>query len=72
LISFKLQAMARLAKSNAEALTRPVEITTPAAHGQQSNSVQAVLGQTVAHNGYHVGQIVIPSTAHGAKVGVPP
>jgi len=58
LFSEKLQEMARLAKSNAEVLTRPVEITTPA-HAQQSNSVQAVLGQTVAHNSYHVGQIVL-------------
>jgi hypothetical protein len=60
LISSELQAMARLAKSKAEALTRPVEITTPAAHAQPSHSVQAVLGQTAAHNGYHVGQIVTP------------
>jgi uncharacterized damage-inducible protein DinB len=58
LFAEKLQAMVRLAKSSAEVLTRPVEITTPT-HAQQSNSVQAVLGQTVVHNSYHVGQIVL-------------
>ena len=58
LFSKKLQEMARIAESDAEVLTRPVEITTPA-HAEQSNSVQAVLAQTVAHNSYHVGQIVL-------------
>jgi uncharacterized damage-inducible protein DinB len=54
----RLEAMARLAESDAEVLTRPVEITTPE-HAQQSNSVEAVLWQTLAHNSYHVGQIVL-------------
>jgi uncharacterized damage-inducible protein DinB len=58
LFAEKLQAVARLAESSAEVLARPVEITTPA-HAQQSNSVLAVLGQTVAHNSYHVGQIAL-------------
>jgi len=58
LFSEKLQEMVRLANSDAEVLTRQVEITTPA-HAQQSNSVEAVLAQTVAHNSYHVGQIVL-------------
>jgi uncharacterized damage-inducible protein DinB len=56
LFSEKLQAMAGLAKSNAEVQMRPVDILTPT-HAQQSNSVQAVLWQTVAHNSYHIGQI---------------
>ena len=58
LFSKKLQEMVHLAKSNADVLTRPVEITTPA-HAQEPNSVQALLGQTIAHNSYHVGQIVL-------------
>ena len=53
-----LQAMERLAKSDVEVLTRPVEITTPALAGQ-SNSVEALLWQIIAHNSYHVGQIVL-------------
>jgi uncharacterized damage-inducible protein DinB len=52
-----LRAMERLAKSD-EVLTRPVEIITPA-HAGQSNSVEALLWQTIAHNSYHVGQIVL-------------
>jgi hypothetical protein len=58
LFSQKLQELVRLAKSDAEVLTRPVEITTPA-HIQQSNPVQAGLAETVAHNSYHIGQIVV-------------
>jgi len=53
-----LRAMERLAKSDVEVLTRPAEITTPALAGQ-SNSVEALLWQTIAHNSYHVGQIVL-------------
>jgi len=53
-----LEAMARLAKSDVEVLARPVEITTPD-HTQLSNSVEAVLWQTLVHNSYHVGQIVL-------------
>jgi uncharacterized damage-inducible protein DinB len=53
-----LQAMARLAKSDVEVLQRPVEITTPA-HAELSNSIEDVLWQTIAHNSYHVGQIVL-------------
>src|ERR1700730_8875920 len=58
LFSKHLQEMWGLAESNSEVLTQPVEITTPA-HAQQSNSVHAVLWQTVVHNSYHVGQIVL-------------
>jgi uncharacterized damage-inducible protein DinB len=58
LFAEKLQAMARLANSDAEALGRAVEITTPV-HAQLSNSLEAVLWQTIAHNSYHVGQIVL-------------
>jgi len=58
LFAEKLQEMARLAKSDAEVLTRQVAITTPI-HAEQSNSVEAVVAQTVAHNSYHVGQIVL-------------
>ena len=50
--------MARLAKSDVEVLARPVEITTPD-HTQLSNSVEAVLWQTLVHNSYHVGQIIL-------------
>jgi uncharacterized damage-inducible protein DinB len=53
-----LRAMERLAKSAVEVLARPVEITTPALAGQ-SNSVEALLWQIIAHNSYHVGQIVL-------------
>jgi uncharacterized damage-inducible protein DinB len=56
--SKKLEAMVRLANSDAAALGRPVEMTTPA-HARQSNSVEAVLWQIVAHNSYHAGQIVV-------------
>jgi len=54
----QVQALAGLANSGAEVLARPVEITTPS-HAQMSNSIEAVLWQTVAHNSYHVGQIVL-------------
>jgi len=53
-----LEALARLANSDREVLRRPVEMTTPA-HAEESNSVEAVLWQTVAHNSYHAGQIVV-------------
>jgi uncharacterized damage-inducible protein DinB len=53
-----LRAMERLAQSDVEVLTRPVAVTTPAQAGQ-SNSVEALLWQTIAHNSYHVGQIVL-------------
>lgn len=56
--SKQLQALARLADCDAQGLARPVEITTTA-HAQQSNSLAAVLWQTVAHNSYHLGQIVL-------------
>ena len=54
----KLETIARLAKSDVEGLKRPVEGTT-LAHAEQSNSVEALLWQTIAHNSYHVGQIVL-------------
>jgi uncharacterized damage-inducible protein DinB len=53
-----LRAMEGLAKSDGEALTRLAAITTPAL-ADQSNSVEALLWQTIAHNSYHVGQIVL-------------
>ena len=56
--SEQLQELARLASSGSAFLARALEITTPA-HAQQSNSVQAVLWQTVVHNSYHIGQIVL-------------
>lgn len=58
IFSKRLQDFVRLANSDSESLSQPLAITTPA-HGQQSNSVQAVLWQTVVHNSYHTGQIVL-------------
>jgi uncharacterized damage-inducible protein DinB len=52
------EALARVASSDREVLMRPVEMTTPA-HHEESNSVEAVLWQIVAHNSYHAGQIVV-------------
>ncbi len=58
LFSERLQALVRLAQSSAAVPNRPPE-TSMSAGDQEANSVEAVLGQTVAHNSYHVGQIVL-------------
>jgi uncharacterized damage-inducible protein DinB len=53
-----LQALARLANSDREVLRRSVGMTNPV-HAEESNSVEAVLWQIVAHNSYHAGQIAM-------------
>jgi len=54
----QLQELARLANSDPNFLSQPLAVKTPA-HGQQSNTVHAVLWQTVVHNSYHIGQVVL-------------
>lgn len=53
-----LGEVAMLADSGPEKLQGQVEAMHPA-QGQQSSSVVAVLWQTVVHNSYHLGQIVL-------------
>ncbi|HZC23866.1 MAG TPA: DinB family protein [Candidatus Binatia bacterium] len=60
-----LSEYARVAESPAEELDRQVE-SIHEADKQQSNSVEAVLWQMVAHNSYHTGQIATIRRALGA------
>jgi uncharacterized damage-inducible protein DinB len=57
--------IARIVESEPETLHRDVE-PMHAVHRQQSSSRLAVLWQLVAHNSYHVGQIVLMQQAFGA------
>ena len=60
-----LSEFAKLAESPAEELHRQVE-SIHEGDKQQSNSVEAVLWQMVAHNSYHTGQIAAIRRARGA------
>lgn len=60
-----LSEYAKLAESSPEELHRQVE-SIHEGDKQQSNSVEAVLWQMVAHNSYHTGQIATIRRALGA------
>jgi uncharacterized damage-inducible protein DinB len=60
-----IDELAALAGSTEEVLRRQVGFTHPT-HSQQSSSILAVLWQTVAHNSYHIGQIVTLRRALGS------
>jgi len=54
-----------LSRSPIERLSRPVPPAHPK-HYEQASSVLAILMQTIAHNSYHAGQIVLARRALGA------
>jgi len=54
-----------LCRVELESLMRPAVATRPA-HSEQASSVLALVIQTIAHNSYHVGQIVLVRRALGA------
>jgi uncharacterized damage-inducible protein DinB len=54
-----------MAKSSRAALDREVEPMHPS-HKQRAGTVEAILWQTVGHNSYHVGQIVMIRWGLGA------
>jgi uncharacterized damage-inducible protein DinB len=60
-----LAELAALTQSSPTELARPVEATHEG-HAKIAGSLEAVLWQTVAHNSYHVGQIVLLRRALGA------
>lgn len=57
--------LASLADSSPETLARPVG-ATDSSHAKYSSSLLAVLWQTLVHNSYHVGQVVMLRRALGA------
>jgi uncharacterized damage-inducible protein DinB len=60
-----LNAMAALANSSREELDREIEPTHPS-HKERAASLEAMLWQLVAHNSYHIGQIVTMRRILGA------
>jgi uncharacterized damage-inducible protein DinB len=60
----RIDELARLAEAGAETLNREVE-PMHATHAEQSSTLLAVLSQLVAHNSYHIGQIVLMQRAFG-------
>jgi uncharacterized damage-inducible protein DinB len=61
-----LGEMTRLAQGPAEALARPVEITSMENNANQGSTLGDVLIQTVVHNSYHLGQIALVRRMLGA------
>ena len=60
-----LAHLARLADSPPDRLSEEVGATHPD-HTQRSSTLLAVLWQTLVHNSYHIGQVVILRRAFGA------
>lgn len=60
-----LEKLARLAGSSAEELARPIA-PNHGAEKEHSSSLEAVLWQTLVHNSYHLGQVVVLRQAVGA------
>lgn len=60
-----LDTCAKIAQGDAEELNRHVQATHPS-HESRASTVLAVLWQCVAHNSYHIGQIVQVRQALGA------
>jgi uncharacterized damage-inducible protein DinB len=59
-----IDELARLAAAGAETLKREVE-PMHTTHSERSSTLLAVLWQLVAHNSYHLGQIVLMQRAWG-------
>jgi uncharacterized damage-inducible protein DinB len=59
-----IDELARLAQAGAETLNREIE-PMHATHSERSSTLLAVLWQLVAHNSYHIGQIVLMQRAFG-------
>jgi uncharacterized damage-inducible protein DinB len=59
-----IDELALLAETGEETLNREVEPMHPT-HLERSSSILAVLWQLVAHNSYHIGQIVLMQRAFG-------
>jgi uncharacterized damage-inducible protein DinB len=62
-----LAELKTLAQSDSHFLQREVEASTPV-HKRQASSVQAVLWQTLVHNSYHLGEIVLLRRALGCEL----
>jgi len=60
-----LQEWETLSRSDLQVLMRAANVISPH-HAQQASSVLALILQTIAHNSYHVGQIVLTRRALGA------
>jgi len=60
-----LARLANLAESSSDVLDRPVEILHPS-QSMRTSTVRAVLWQTLVHNSYHAGQIVMLRQCLGA------
>jgi hypothetical protein len=57
-----LQEWETLSRSDLQVLTRSANAISPR-HAQQASSVLALILQTIAHNSYHLGQIVLTRRA---------
>jgi len=60
-----LDGLAALTRSRPAALARPIDVTHPS-YARNARSLEAVLWQTLAHNAYHLGQVVLVRQALGA------